>query len=306
MTTPLTDDTEQWTIDTLTFGTTVDGCYWVVDDPVGWESGSSPRSARTAKPAANGSYRAPNWRAEKIYVLNGWVQVPDEAAALRVRDQLAAVCGDEQILYPLRHTDSRSGEDRVAYVELDGEPFITVRYNLSPLQVDFSLQFAAPDPLRYSATLNTKTTRLQADAPGGVQWNGPAGTTGVQWNGPAGTTGVQWQSGSGENGVLELENLGTGAAPIVFSIHGPVTTPIIERLDTGDMLQWDGTVPAGSVLEINTGTGSVLLNNGNQRPNLSRADFFTIPPKSSIQVAFRAPSPSPTAELVAVWPHAWK
>lgn len=306
MTTPLMDDVELWTIDTLQFGTTVAGCYWVVDDPVGWESGSSPRSARTPKPAADGVYRGPNWRAEKIYVLNGWVQVPDEPAALQVRDRLAAVCGNEQILYPLRHTDARSGEDRVAFVELDGEPFVRIRYDLSPLQVDFSLQFAAPDPLRYSATLNSASTPLVQDAPGGVQWDGSAGGTGVQWGGPAGTTGVQWETSSGENGVIALENVGTGAAPIVFSIHGPVTTPIIERTDTGETLQWDGTVPTGSVLEINTGTGSVLLDNGNQRPNLSRADFFTIPPQSSIEVAFRAPSPSPTAQLFAVWPHAWK
>lgn len=301
------DDVEIWTIDGATFGTTdADDCYWVVDAVTGWESGATPRSARTAKPAASGSYRAPNWRNEKVYVLAGYVDVPDVIAALRVGDQLRALCGNEQLLYPLRHTDSRSGEDRMAFVELDDEPLVRVRYDRSPLQVDFSLQFAAPDPQRYSAILNTASTRLARDAPGGIQWGGPTGTTGVQWGGPAGTTGVVWQSGSGENGVFVLTNDGTGYAPITFSIHGPVTNPIIERTDTGETIEWTGTVPDGSVLEIDTGTGSVTLNGGNQKPNLARADFFTIPPRSSIDVAFRAPAPSPDAELVAVWPHAWK
>jgi hypothetical protein len=302
------DDVETWTIDGTVFGTTdADGCYWVVDTPTGWESGATPRSARTAKPAASGSYRAPNWRAEKVYVLAGYVDIPatpeglpDTAAALRVGDQLRALCGNEQLLYPLRHTDARSGEDRVAFVELDDEPLVRVRYDRSPLQVDFSLQFAAPDPQRYSAVLNTASTRLARDAPGGINW------ANLQWNGPAGTTGVVWQSGAGENGVFVLTNDGTGYAPIVFSIHGPVTGPIIERTDTGETIEWTGTVPDESVLEINTGTGSVTLNGGNQKPNLARADFFTIPPQSSINVAFRAPAPSPDAELVAAWPHAWK
>lgn len=301
------DDVELWTIDTLTFGTTVDGCYWVVDDPVGWESGSSPRSARTPKPTADGSYRGPNWRAEKVYVLNGWVDVPDEVSALRVRDQLAAVCGNEQILYPLRHTDARSGEDRVAFVELDGEPFVRIRYDQRPLTVEFSLQLAAPDPQRYSATLYSKTTKLAADAPGGVQWNGPAGTTGIEWNGPSpGNTGVRWQDGAGENGVVSLTNKGTGYSPVILQVAGPVLTPIIERTDTGEVIQWGGTVPAGSVLEVNTGTGSVRLDGGNQRPLLVRADFFKIPPDATIDVAFRSPTPSPTAQLTAVWPDAWK
>lgn len=308
MSTPLITDVETWLIDGLAFGTALEdsvGSY--IDRVTGWEDGVQPRNGRTAKVAGPGSYRGPNWRNERIITLTGWVEVTDEVAALNVRDRLSAICADPFALYPLRHTDARSGEDRVALVELDAKPLVTPQFSKRPLQVDFSLQFAAPDHRKYDTQALTASTLLAQDAPGGIKWGGPTGSTGVQWGGPAGSTGLVYQTASGQTGTLLLTNPGTAPAPVVFSVSsGPVVTPSITVASDGRALEYGPTVPAGSVLQIDTGTGRVTLDGLNQRPNMTRTDFFEIPARSSLVVVFRSPTPSPSAELTAVWHPAWQ
>lgn len=308
MTTPLATDVEVWTVDGIAFGSVIDDSLGsIVDEVTGWDEGTEPRSARTVRPSAAGSYRGPNWKSERIVTIAGWVDVPDEIAALAVKDRITAICSDPYSLYTFRHTDARSGEDRYALVELDGRPLASVQFGDRPLRVDFSLQFAAVDNRKYDTQALTASTLLAQDAPGGIQWGGPAGSTGVQWGGPAGSTGLVYQTASGETGTLLLTNPGTAPAPIVFTISGGlVVTPSITVASDGRALEYGPTVPAGSVLEIDTGTGRVTLDGGNQRPNMTRADFFEIPPRSSLEVVFRSPTPSPSAELTAVWHPAWQ
>lgn len=307
MITPLATDVEVWTVDGIAFGSVIDDSLGsIVDEVTGWDEGTEPRSARTARPAGDGSYRGPNWKNERIITIAGWVDVADEIAALAVRDRIAAICSDPYSLYPFRHTDARSGEDRFTLVELDGRPLAAAQFGERPLRVDFSLQFAAVDNRKYDTQALTASTGLAKDAPGGIQWGGPAGSTGVQWGGPAGSTGLVYQTGSGATGTLLLTNPGTAPAPIVFTVAGLVVTPSITVASDGRALEYGPTVPAGSVLEIDTGTGRVTLDGGNQRPNLTRADFFEIPPRSDLVVVFRSPTPSPGAELTAVWHPAWQ
>jgi hypothetical protein len=294
------DDVERWTLDGVTFGETdAAGCYWAVNAVSGWDSGPAPRSARSAKTAAHGSYRAPLYNNERVVTLGGWVSVPNEAAARSVRDQLAGLCTDPYTLYALRHTDQLSGEDAVAYVERDDQTLTEIVYGSRPLRVDFSLQLAAPDPRKYSATVYTAAVGMVSDAPGGIQWGGVAGSTGLEYGGP----GIKWQGGSGSTGVLRAENPGTAEAPIQFAIAGPVNNPVIECTSTGDVLAYGGSVASGQTLQIDTETGAVLLDGSDRRPALTRADFFSIPAQGSLDIAFRADELS-AATLVATWQHA--
>jgi hypothetical protein len=279
------------------------GVDWVVYDDKGWFEPVGVRLFDADKPAGNGTYSSPNLDSSRVITLTGYARAPDPVTADKARNQFSALCRRGHLHQLLVEEPV---VNKTAYVKWSGGNV----QNTRPNQFEFQLILVAPDPRKYSALVHTKATKLAQDAPGGIQWNGPAGGTGVQWNGPAGGTGVQYQTGAGANGVIELTNDGTADTSIVFNIAGPVTNPIIVRTDTGETLAWNGTVSTGSVLQIDTGTGAVLLNGGNQRPLLTSADFFVIPggdgvTPGAINVAFNAPAPSPTAELTAVWSDAW-
>lgn len=275
-----------------------DGTKWFVAEDAGWFEPVEDRVFSSDKPSDDGIYSSDNLDAARVITLTGWCCAPDTATADSARNQFSALLKRGHLFQLLVEEPV---VDKTAMVKRAGGR--AAMY--SPREFNWQLILTAPDPRKFSAVLHSDTTKLAQDALGGVQWDGSAGTTGVQWGGPAGSTGVVWQSGAGENGVFQLANAGTADAPIVFTVAGPVTDPSIIRTDTGDTIQWIGTVPTGSVLQIDTGTGAVLLNGGNQRPLLSKADFFTIPAASVIDVAFQAPAPSPTAELTAVWADAW-
>lgn len=293
-----------WTVDGWS-GNYVDdnGVVWFVSEDAGWFEAVEERVFSTEKPADDGVYSSPNLDAARVITLTGCCKAPNIVAADRARNQFNALLKRGH-LFPLLVQEPVV--DKTAMVKRAGGHAVPK----TSTEFDFQLIMTAPDARKYSSTLKTKSTSLAQDAPGGIQWDGPAGGTGIRWNGPAGTTGIAYQTGVGQNGVFQLTNDGTAEAPITFTIAGPVDVPSIIRTDTGDTITWNGTVPTGSVLEINTGTGSVLLNGGNQRPGLTRADFFTIPggngvTPSSIDVLFQSPAPSPTAQLTAVWADAW-
>lgn len=274
------------------------GVDWVVNLDQGWFEPVEERLFDVDKPADDGCYSSPNLDSSRVITLTGYAKAPDPVTADRARNRFNALCKRGHLHQLLVEEPV---VDKTAMVKRAGGN----ARNTRPTQFEFQLILIAPDPRKYAAVLRSASTKLAQDAPGGIQWNGPAGNTGVQWNGPAGTTGLQYQTGAGENGVMQLTNDGTADTPIVFTVAGPVTNPTIIRTDTGETIQWTGTVPTGAFLQIDTGTGAVLLNGGNQRPLLTAADFFVIPGESVIDVAFQSPTPSPTAELTAVWADAW-
>ena len=275
-----------------------DGVKWFVHEDAGWFEPVEDRLFSADKPADDGIYSSPSFDAARVITLNGWCCAPDAITADRSRNQFNALLKRGHLFQLLVEEPV---VDKTALVKRAGGRAVMQ----TPREFTWQLILTAPDARKYSAVLHSKSTKLAQDAPGGIQWDGPAGGAGVQWNGPAGSTGLQYQAGVGENGVMQLENSGTADTPIVFTVAGPVTDPAIIRTDTGDTIQWIGSVPAGASLQIDTGTGAVLLNGGNQRPLLTAADFFSIPGESAIDVSFQSPDPSPTAELTAVWADAW-
>lgn len=288
-----------WTVDGWS-GNYIDdnGVVWFVSEDAGWFEPVEERAFSTDKPAEGGQYSSPNLDAARVITLNGWCRAPDVVSADRAWNQFNALLKRGH-LFPLLVEEPVV--DKTAMVKRAGGRAIPT----SPTELTWQLIMTAPDARKYSAQLHTKSTALAQDAPGGIQWGGPAGTTGVQWGGPAGSTGLVYQTGVGENGVIHLDNDGTADTPVVFTITGPVDVPSIVRTDTGETITWNGTVPTGAVLEVDTSTGSVRLNGGNQRPGLTRADFFTIPPGGGADVLFQSPNTSPTALLTAVWADAW-
>lgn len=275
------------------------GTVWFVETDEGWFEPVDERLFESDNPTRDGAYSSPNLDTSRVITLTGWCKAPDIVAGDRARNQFNALLKRGHLF---QLVVEEPVVDKVAMVKRAGGN-ATKR---GPAEFAWQLILTAPDPQKYAASASTATLGLAEDAPGGVQWNGPAGTTGVQWGGPAGSTGVQYQTGVGETGVAQLLNDGTGDSPIRFVITGPVVTPSIVNNNTGDTITYGGTLATGQTLTIDTGTGEVALDGADRRSALTRVDFFTLPPQEVVEVAFRSPFSSPAAELAAIWQHAWK
>jgi hypothetical protein len=260
-----------------------DGTDWCVYDSTGWFGPPGVRTSSEEKPTEDGEYSSRSLKTARVVTMVGYCKALTEALASQARDRVNALLGDGHLH---RLTVTEPVEVRTAMVRLAG-------LDLTPHTArgfDFQVIVTAPDPRKYSAVLHSASTGLASPAPGGVLWNGPAGTTGVPWNGPAGSTGIHWQSGNGTSGVMALTNAWSAEAPIQFSISGPVTNPRLTNAVTQQVIQWDGTVQSGQTLTIDTGTHATKLGGQNRKSQLSRSEFFTIGPYQTVNVLFQADS----------------
>ena len=272
------------------------GVRWFVQHAQGWWGGTGIRNNDQDRSGSDGAYFAPPDRAARVITLSGTADCPDEAAMELAMDQFTALLSD-RAMHTL--TVGELTRTRQADVHLGADPAVDPT---DSSEFDFELTVIAVDPLKYGADLHVDQTGLAQDAPGGIQWNGPAGTTGVIWNAPGG---LVYQGDNGNTGVLLLENNGSAATPVRFAISGPVNAPSIVDVTNGNRITYPDFVPSGSQLVIDTGTGYAALDGANRYPQLTSRGFFKIPKKSAIEVAFRSSTPSPSAVLTAAWRDAW-
>lgn len=211
------------------------GVEWYLTAEKGWWGSPATRPKRTAKVTAHGSWRAAAYRDIRTVSLSGLIVAPTDLLMRQAQQKLAAICSDPTLLYPLTVQDETGSY--TAAVELDGEILTQPRNWCS---VEFSLQLAAPDPRKYSASIVATSTGL-----------GNPGTGGVD-----ATSGVDASSGvvagtSGAPAVVGVANAGTSAVGPVVQFIGPVTNPVVADAVTGAQVQFTGTVDAGLSLYIN-------------------------------------------------------
>lgn len=290
-----------WELDGTSWNTGPDaaGNRLLVERATGWTSSAPPRPSVQPRPTASGAYRGPNYRGPKIVELAGKAEAVTPQARETLADQIAALCLDPDTLYPLtRHEHART---LTMWVQLND--VVSVVERPDGLTLDVNVQVIAADPTKYSPANASQSTGIAMAAEGGIAWNGsPSVTGGVEWNGsPTVTGGLIYQDGAGDSGTIVLANTGTAWAPITFTItpESSVTNPSIANVDTGERITYGGVVT--SVLTINTGTGRTELAGGlNVGGALTSADFFLVPPRSSIRVVFSAAAGSGAAALLAV------
>lgn len=300
---------DSWELDGLSFNTGADGngFSFLVKTSHGWDSGLPARPRLTERPNGSGSYRGANYRGSRVVELVGLAAARSRAEREDLMAALAGVCLDAYTLYPL--TKTTSARELTLYTELASEPDITPlpdgRHCL------FSIQLVATDGRKYATQLKSAQAMLAQASVEGVYWNGPGpATTGTEWNGPAvPITGTVWQASSGTGSTIALDNGGTAPTPILFTFTAPVAatliTPTVTNNDTGETMAYSGTLRAGEILTINTGTGLALLNGTPVRGLFSRFEPFEIPPRSTIAVQFSAGGPADTATMLAQWSDAY-
>ena len=109
--------------------------------------------------------------------------------------------------------------------------------------------------------------------------------------------------GAGSDSDAAAVNAGTFETTWTATITGPVTTPRITLASTGQFVELDGTVPAGSSLVVSQADGSVLLDGSPRQSWVTLPSrFFTLPPGSNT-IRFRAASG--TGSCTFSWRSAW-
>jgi hypothetical protein len=153
-----------------------------------------------------------------------------------------------------------------------------------------ALQWQCTDPRRYVPAEQSGATGLPAPE-SGLNWGSPE--TGLAWGSPE--TGLTWGS-PGSTGDVTIVNAGTAYCHPVIEFRGPVVTPSVTLLATGQVLEYGITLAAGDVLVVDTWAGTVLLGGQSRLANATNRSSpegsFTLPPGSST-LSFRA-DPSST------------
>ena len=183
-----------------------------------------------------------------------------------------------------------------AQVKIEGQPLVDW---YQPLDIDFQLSFYAPDPMRYGAPVSI-ATGFPVLA-GGLEYDlYTDGTT---------DTGVLEYGAASATGRMVVVNAGNADVWPQFEILGPVPGEGFEilRVGTGDRLHYVGDVSAGSRLVIDSASGVVAIDGYADRSGLLTVrDWFPVPAKGSVEIAFVPLGSFSTATLTAtVSPGFW-
>jgi hypothetical protein len=131
-------------------------------------------------------------------------------------------------------------------------------------KVTIPVQLTAPDPLIYDTAVQTASTGL------------PSPTAGLGFPASAPFT-----FGASSGGSVQLVNAGNEAAPIVFTINGPVTWP---QLTLGSLfLGFQVSLGAGDKLVVDTGAGTAVLKGTASRAGtiVTGSTYFYLPPATA-------------------------
>lgn len=247
MTTPLNVPT--WYIDGFTFPgretTDERGRSWTIllDGEDGWLGSPAPRTKRTERPNAHGTFRSIAYRGERIFKLEGEVWCPDDETREDTERELAALCSDPGKLYPFRRKALKY--DLISQVELDDAPLIRMKPGAYALE--YSFQFASPDPRVHDYSWQEPISTL----PGEQVYAGHGLETQYDLDFSNGGLDFGPTVSLLEAPYSRVANYGTAVAYPVFRIRGPVNLPVIEDMDTGWTLTYAKEIKENETLTIN-------------------------------------------------------
>jgi len=109
--------------------------------------------------------------------------------------------------------------------------------------------------------------------------------------------------GAGSDSDGSAVNVGTFETNWTATIVGPVTTPRITLGATGEFVELDIVVPAGSTLVVSSADGSVLLDGSPRQASVTLLSRFFALPTGTNTIRFRAASG--TGSCTFAWRSAW-
>ena len=264
----------------------------------GWEELPPARhDGSDVRPQAHGRFDAPVWADERTVTLTGF------CSSATQRDAVLAQLGDV-MTWP---SGRGLAEDLVitqAGRTLTGNARLT-RYKATLGRgwavgyFPYAVQWVCSDPMRYGAPVPVTTGFPQLV--GGLEYD-------LYTDGTLDTGFLEYGAAS-TTGRIVVANPGNADAWAQYEILGPVPVEGFDilRVGTGDRLRFAGGVSAGSRLVIDSATGVVVIDGYADRSGLLTVrDWFPVPAKGSVEIAFVPLGAYSTAQLTAtVSPGFW-
>lgn len=260
------------------FEVDANGCQWILTRLHGWDAGGAEvRRAVEVRPSGHGIFAQRGWRGARLIGMQGDVLCPSRAAAAQVMTTLSTLLADGG--YGELRVDDDDFPTLTARVGLADDPSVIW---IGPTRVRYGLDFIAPDPLRYGDWI-TATTPFP-EPTGGLEYD-------LYTNGAGVDLGYLDYGAAAASGVATVTNAGTAPSWPQFEVTGLVDASGFEivTVDTGTRLVFEGAVPAGSALVLDSATGSVVIDGDADRGALlTTREWEPVPAGGSATFAFVA------------------
>ncbi|ROO82573.1 tail protein [Actinocorallia herbida] len=213
------------------------GVAWALGGMEGWDSPDMDEGA-SKRSGSDGLWDTEPWFGGRIVTLSGLITAPTyearEAAEYRLR---AAVPRDKYVTLRVEETTPKFVTCRRS-----GRPLIKAT---TDVHSTFSVALLCPDPRKYSITPASATIAVLPSTGGlAPPWTPPVLLPEI----PVGPS------------QALLTNLGDYYSPPVITLRGPGSDLSIHNLTTGQYLAFEQVLGSSDWLQIDTASGTVLLN----------------------------------------------
>ncbi|MBB1153525.1 phage tail domain-containing protein [Amycolatopsis dendrobii] len=274
-----------WTLENIRFHHAydvrdADGVQWILTKEEGFWG--TPGTNATLSPRLNkhGQFRSPGWKKERTVTLTGRCYHPDYEVLRRAEANVLGLLSDP------RAPGTLTCYSEIGVLSLD--VFLDDAILCTPLDIvsepgiEFSIQLVAPDPRKYSPETQVQTVGLPQDTGDGLDFSqvvSPEVDSGLYFGLGSSTTGLTFGTFNGV-GFMTLSNPGTAPATPVFTLYGPLTSPVLTT-STGYSLRYNGTLGANDYVTIDPAVPAVVLNGQTSRRELlypANFEAFNVPP----------------------------
>ncbi|MFE3073108.1 phage distal tail protein [Streptomyces sp. NPDC059247] len=252
----------------------------------GWEDLPEYDSSDAERPTSHGSWPGSRFAKPRkiggtIVLMPGW---NDTAGPVRALRQALALLDEERWLTVRLHGELLTVRARIAQRVVPADQGFATQGSSR-----MSIQWLASDPRRYAVAEQTVSTTA------------PQPESGLVWP-------LTWPLKWGEaksTGDAVAENTGSAATHPVISFLGPCSQPTVTDRVNRRRLRYAIDLAAGDELVVDTGAGTVTLNNSASRRHTAMADsspeeLFALEPGRT-DLSFRPDSASPQALMTVRW-----
>jgi hypothetical protein len=210
----------------------------------GWEDLPPIDSSNTLKPASYGAWAGKKLPGQRILTWNGRF-APEETsnwadALSSLKRAFTIPTADEELTIVVRTRD----DVKIVYGAVT-QRAIPMDYSYSYFGANVTIQFECSDPRKYSLSENTRFISMPSDTEDGLDYP------------------LVYPLDYGVDTIISdliVENEGDAPSPVILTFTGPVTNPTLLNSTTGYQIGFNIDIADGEFLEVNTRTGTVLLN----------------------------------------------
>lgn len=272
------EDSPVWSLGSLTLDpdhTDPNGVLWFLSEETGFFGSPAPTAELTPKLNAHGAFRTPGYKPQRTISLKGYAFAPTYAKLRDAVNTVTGLLGGPYESVPL--TCYAETGPVTCDVFLDGDILTQPVPAANPI-VEWSLQVVAPDPRKYSTQWRTMRATLPRTGEDGLDFLPEDDPDGLDFTG-----GLDFGVDSGA-GFLAMTNRGTAPAPLMLTLYGPLSMPMLTAGSTGTYatLRYNATLAEGEFVVIDPSTPTVLLGGtASRRELLNPAEFqgFYVPPR---------------------------